>query len=332
MLKLTVDPEPGYAVKELFFTYNEAKNNLYAIFPKYPDNGKLTLRNIVLPAGTKISFLSTQAKVDWKQDDEDVEITLPAFNPNTFNSPHAFALKIENYGRFAAKPQLKVSYKPGELKPTVTLTSDPGTEIRFTDDGTDPGPNSIIYNGPVVVGKNSLVKAYAFYGSSQPVALPSAVVAEEVKIYQWMNGVKRQGIKNGISYKYYQPETSIDMSSISNKPDETGVAEIISLKNKKRKDRFAFEFSGFVKVDRDGIYSFFLESDDGSQLLIDGQEVINNGGYHGTVEKAGRAALKKGYHKIQVLYFDAGGDNSLRVSIQPEGGAKQQIPPSMLYH
>ena len=33
MLKLTVDPEPGYAVKELFFTYNRNTNSLYAIFP-----------------------------------------------------------------------------------------------------------------------------------------------------------------------------------------------------------------------------------------------------------------------------------------------------------
>ena len=53
-------------------------------------------------------------------------------------------------------------------------------------------------------------------------------------------------------------------------------------------------------------------------LIWNDEEIINNGGYHGTVEKAGRAALKKGYHKIHVLYFDAGGENSLKVFIQPE--------------
>ena len=36
MLKLTVDPEPGYAVKESFFTYNPVTNNLYAILPQWP--------------------------------------------------------------------------------------------------------------------------------------------------------------------------------------------------------------------------------------------------------------------------------------------------------
>jgi len=144
--------------------------------------------------------------------------------------------------------------------------------------------------------------------------------------------VKVSGQKQGINYKYYQPDGNVDMGSINNKPDESGITDIISIVQKKRNDRFAFEFSGYLKIEKDGIYSFYLESDDGSQLLIDDQEVINNGGYHGTVEKTGRAALKKGYHKIRVLYFDAGGENSLKVSIQPEGGIKQQIPESSLFH
>ncbi len=106
----------------------------------------------------------------------------------------------------------------------------------------------------------------------------------------------------------------------------------ISISGKKRTDKFAFEFSGYLKIEQDGIYSFYLASDDGSQLLIDNGEIINNGGYHGTVEKSGKAALKKGYHKIQVLYFDAGGENSLKVSIQSGVGSKQQIPASSLFH
>ena len=55
-------------------------------------------------------------------------------------------------------------------------------------------------------------------------------------------------------------------------------------------------------------------------------------GYLGNVEKNGTAALKKGFHKIKILYFDSGGGNSLKVSMQPEGGAKQEISPSLLFH
>src|SRR5258706_802892 len=146
MLKLTVDPDPGYAVKELFFTYNPGKNNLYAIFPKYPDNKKVVIKNLELPAGSNVSFLSTHEILQWRKDGNDVEISLPEFNPNKIQSPYAFAVRIENFGRYAAKPQIKPEYKSGELKPTLTLVSEAGTEIRYTIDGSDPGPNSSLYN------------------------------------------------------------------------------------------------------------------------------------------------------------------------------------------
>ena len=330
MLKLTVDPDPGYAVKELFFTYNPAQNNLYVIFPKYPDNRKLTINNAELPAGTKISFLSTKENLVWNQNGSNVEINLPEFNPNKIKSPYAFAVKIENFGKYASRPQIKVEYMPGELRPTLSILSDAGTEIRYTDDGSDPGPNSALYTAPVVINKNSLIKAYSFFKNNSEKSLASSVALAEVKAYQWMNALKVSGPKAAINYRYYQPDANVDMGSINDKPDETGIADNISINLKKRKDKFAFDFSGYLKIEKDGLYSFYLESDDGSQLFVDNKEIINNGGYHGTVEKSGRAALKKGFHKIHVVYFDAGGENSLKVSIQPEGGIKQQI--SALFH
>ena len=42
ILKQTVDPEPGYAVKEMFFTHNDGA--IYAILPKWPE-GKITVKD-----------------------------------------------------------------------------------------------------------------------------------------------------------------------------------------------------------------------------------------------------------------------------------------------
>ena len=67
-------------------------------------------------------------------------------------------------------------------------------------------------------------------------------------------------------------------------------------------------------------------------LYIDDEEIVNNDGDHGNVEKKGKAALKRGFHKIKVLYFDSGGGNSLKVSMQPEGGKKEVIPAALLFH
>ena len=334
MLKLTVDPEPGYAVKEIFYTYNPTSNNLFAIFPKYPDNRKLVLKNITLPTGTKISFLSTKESVQWKQVGANIEVSLPEYNPNKIRSPFAYALKIENFGRYASKPQIKWDYKQGELKPTVTMSADMGTTIHYTING-----KTEMYKGPFVLSKSSAIKAVALHPPQVPAPpedetfiLPSVEVVVDVKVHEWKNSTKISQAKTGITYRYFEPAGKINMSSISNDPKATGIADVISVEKKQRTDKYAFEFSGYIKIDKDAIYTFFTDSDDGSMLYIDDEEIVNNDGDHGNVEKSGKAALKKGFHKIKVLYFDSGGGNSLKVSMQAEGGVKKEIPKELLFH
>jgi len=106
----------------------------------------------------------------------------------------------------------------------------------------------------------------------------------------------------------------------------------ISLSKKQRTDKFAFEFNGYIKIPKDGIYTFFTQSDDGSKLFIDDIEVVDNDGDHGTVEQTGKAGLKKGYHKIRVIYFDSGGGNELKVLMQPDGEIKKELTANMLFH
>ncbi|CAJ1461562.1 unnamed protein product, partial [Effrenium voratum] len=38
---------------------------------------------------------------------------------------------------------------------------------------------------------------------------------------------------------------------------------------------------GTLKIQTAGLYTFFLTSDDGSRLELDGVEVVLNGGFHG---------------------------------------------------
>ena len=334
MLKLTVDPDPGYAVKEIFYTYNPTTNNLYAIFPKYPDNRKLILKNIPLPAGTKISFLSTKEDLQWKQSGSSVEINLPDYNPNKIKSSHAFVVKIGDFGRFASKPKITIEYKPGQLKPLVTIKSDEDFNVDYTTDGTMPTRNSNLYTSPFYPDKTITMNVISYplsnYGGVTKI-LPSAMVTQEIKVYEWKNATKTS-VKPGISYKYYEPSAKINLNSITGTPAASGVTDIISNKNKKRSDKYAFEFTGYIRIDNDGIYTFFTDSDDGSMLYIDDEEIVNNDGDHGSVEKNGKAALKRGLHKIKVLYFDSGGGNSLKVSVQKEGGVKMEIPKELLFH
>jgi hypothetical protein len=66
---------------------------------------------------------------------------------------------------------------------------------------------------------------------------------------------------------------------------------------------FAIDYNGRFWIQDPGKYEFFLLSDDGSKLYIDGKTVINNDGTHPPVERAGSATLKEGIHRIRVSYF-----------------------------
>lgn len=75
----------------------------------------------------------------------------------------------------------------------------------------------------------------------------------------------------------------------------------------------------------DGIYTFFVTSDDGAVLYVDGRVVVDNDGRHAPRERAGEAALARGAHDVVVTFFQAGGGDALSVSVQPPGGPKGDL-------
>jgi alpha-L-fucosidase len=99
LLKLTVDPEPGYAVKECFFTYNRQRKDLYILLPKWPAVGAttgFTVQDLVLPTGATAELLETHQPLNWKQTGGNVRISLPAFDPSRMTSRYVYVIKIHN--------------------------------------------------------------------------------------------------------------------------------------------------------------------------------------------------------------------------------------------
>ncbi|MEI9910374.1 MAG: PA14 domain-containing protein [Bacteroidota bacterium] len=119
------------------------------------------------------------------------------------------------------------------------------------------------------------------------------------------------------------------ISSFTTAMVSEGITGVISLAKKQRNEKFAFEFSGYIKINKDGFYTFYTVSDDGSKLYIEDTEVVDNDGNHGAEEKSGKAALKKGWHKIKVTYYDSGGGNDLKVLTATGSGKKRRT--SSLY-
>lgn len=108
------------------------------------------------------------------------------------------------------------------------------------------------------------------------------------------------------------------------KPRATGTAPGIDVGVGRRRDQFGIRFEGFLHVERQGNYRFYLGSDDGSRLTIDGQMQIDNDEIHATTWKDARVNLAPGVHAVQLDYFEQGGEEVLH--LEYEGGGVTRRP------
>jgi len=328
LLKITIDPDPGYAVKEIFYTYNSHNNSLYAILPKYPDQNKIVLKDIQLNPGTAISFLSTNEKLQWQQEGNNVAVTLPAYNPNKIKAPYAYVIKIDNYGKFAAKPKVQVQYNKN-LQPQVSIeNTTAGATLYYTTDGSNPTKQSKIYTGPFIVNTTGIVKAIALQES----LINSDIAVMNVRAYALKKALPASSGKAGLNYRYYEAADMSIKKMEQIQPLKNGITSHFSLDEKTRREKYGFVFEGFIKITATGMYDFYTTSDDGSILFIDDELVVDNDGNHGMEEREGKAHLEKGMHKIKLMYYDSSGDNGLNVHFNITGQKKMPIPAAILFH
>jgi hypothetical protein len=66
---------------------------------------------------------------------------------------------------------------------------------------------------------------------------------------------------------------------------------------------FAIDYTGRFWIKQPGVYRFYLLSDDGSKLYIDGKLLIDNDGIHAPQWMERGKQLAEGMHRIRVSYF-----------------------------
>jgi PA14 domain len=95
---------------------------------------------------------------------------------------------------------------------------------------------------------------------------------------------------------------------------------------------FSICWRGYINIDIPGIYTFYLTSDDGSTFQIDHQMLIDNGGEHGVETVCAQARLTRGYHPLEIRYFDAQWNAIFKMEWYPPGGQREPIPDNILVH
>ncbi len=93
---------------------------------------------------------------------------------------------------------------------------------------------------------------------------------------------------------------------------------------------YSLEWNGFLAVRQSADYTFWVSSDDGSTIEVDGATVVDNSGEHLQRRASGKVTLTEGIHPMRVRYFQAGGRYTLNVQWSRDGTNFEPIPTNQL--
>ncbi|MEX2231398.1 MAG: Ig-like domain-containing protein [Cyclobacteriaceae bacterium] len=127
--------------------------------------------------------------------------------------------------------------------------------------------------------------------------------------------------------------TDLDQITNWDEPEFTGWVPNLTLAPRTQEEYFNFEFTGFLFIETAGNYYFYLNSDDGSRLYIDGNTVVDFDGVHGRtsaneghgVRSATAIPLSAGPHDLRVIFFEFIAGQSVNMSYQGADTDNQKL-------
>ncbi|MBU1338823.1 MAG: chitobiase/beta-hexosaminidase C-terminal domain-containing protein [Acidobacteria bacterium] len=210
----------------------------------------------------------------------------------------------------------------------VLETPQQGASIVYTTDGSEPGEASTPYSGPFSLEETTIVKTKASWPggvSSRTVSYTLTKVSPEPS-----SAVNRPS--PGLSVRVFEGVWQSLPYLEGLDPVRSLVIPRPSLEGLKENENFALLITGYLAVPETGVYVITLTSDDGTQLKINRNVLIENDGIHGMRPKTGAAALEKGLHPFELRYFQGKGGRGLRMGISGPGLAAEDIPAGMFFH
>ena len=94
------------------------------------------------------------------------------------------------------------------------------------------------------------------------------------------------------------------------------------------KNNWGARFSGLINIPDSGNWTFYLTSDDGSEMWLDGTSLVTNYGSHGMREKSGTRNITSGLHDFKIEFFQGGGTTWIAFEMGRPNQSKAMVPAS----
>lgn len=210
----------------------------------------------------------------------------------------------------------------------VVLRAGPEGDVRYTQDGSSPTPQSPLVDGPIKITETTRLRARTFF-RDQPV---SAEVDRTFTKLEPLPPTKQRAMQPGLRVERFAGDfQKVPDDLDARQPDATTTTTTIALPANVG-ERVLLRHRGVLAVPKDGLYHFVLTSDDGSVLRIDGQTVVDHDGLHGPTEKRGTIALMAGDHTFDLVWFNRTGGATLALQWHAHGAAPAAIDAAALRH
>jgi polygalacturonase len=292
------------------------KSTLFEILQPNIKRDSLGLVSIYYPNGADVYYTtdgtnptkSSKKYVKAFEQINPVDIKAIAFKENKTSGTAILALK-----RLAVlAPRIFPVDQFFNEKIKVELTSNTkGADNYYTTDGTTPDKTSSKYKSPITIQETSNLRA---------IAIKEGLIPSEISESKYESVEKLEAVQ----YKYYEGRWVELPNFLNHAPKRVGVTNIFKLDGLELRDlHFGLVMHGYLNIKDEGDYTFFTATNDGSKLLVDYIEVVNNDGAHAMIEKSGKIYLEKGKHLIELRYFQSGGGKDIKVSWSGPGFEKR---------
>jgi len=232
--------------------------------------------------------------------------------------------------------------EPAGFKDFYTATDDhvqvrlssliPGSQIYYTLDGSTPTDQSPRYQIPFQVplppDKKTLLNVIVV----TPRDRRSIVYTATLLRRSYRDAVTYTESRPGLTFTVFDGKFTTTQDLDLGTPATTGTTNSFDLQQFGRQVNYGVAFDGYLNVPADGFYAFAVESDDGTMLQIDDEEVVKNDGNHASQLVTGHIPLRRGFHKLQLKYFQGEAGASLRVEWSLSGQELKPLDASALFH